>query len=127
MTIFVKIRQGFTAVLGDVLHGPETILAVTEKEFEAIAHKVEILTEDIAADLHMTKGHPLAVSPARRACNLVSPPATETAATGGAAPTPDAAPAAAGEVQAAAETKPEQAEPAKAETVPADGVDEVKA
>jgi hypothetical protein len=118
MTIFVKIRQGFTATLGAVLHGPETILAVTEKEFEAIAHKVEVLAADVAADLHLTKGYAMAVSPAQsaaRAFTPASPPATETAVTSGAAPTLEAATAAAEETQAAAETEPEQAEPAQTE------------
>ncbi|MDE8343966.1 MAG: hypothetical protein POG24_09115 [Acidocella sp.] len=99
MTIFAKIRLGFTIALGDILHEYNTIVAVTEAEFEGIAHKVEVIAEDVLADLHLAKGHALAVSPAVGA-----------AMAGGVAPTLVVAPvAAAAPVEPVAATETDHA------------------
>lgn len=64
MVRFSKIRQSFTALVGEVIHEAGVIIVLTEKEFEAVAHKVEELPRDLARALHLTKGHALAISPA---------------------------------------------------------------
>lgn len=63
MTVYAKIRAGFSATVGEITHEGGVIIAVTEAEFKAIAHKVEELSGDVARALHLTKGHALAVSP----------------------------------------------------------------
>lgn len=63
MVIYAKVRAGFSAAVGDVVHEGGVIIAVTEAEFKAIAHKVEELPADVARLLHLTKGHALAISP----------------------------------------------------------------
>nr|WP_295741523.1 hypothetical protein [uncultured Acidocella sp.] len=63
MVVFAKIRQAFTVVVGEVTHEAGVIVAVTEAEFDAIKHKVEVLERDVAMQLHLTTGHALAVSP----------------------------------------------------------------
>lgn len=64
MAIYAKVRAGFSAVVGEMVHEGGVMIAVTEAEFKAIAHKVEELPEEIARLLHLTKGHALAISPA---------------------------------------------------------------
>lgn len=117
MVVFAKIRQAFTAVVGEVTHEAGVIVAVTEGEAKAIAHKVEFLAEDLARELHLTKGHALAVSPtvaatAGAVLNVTASPAPAAdpapkapadTAPAAAAPVPagDAAPAPAGAQEAA--------------------------
>lgn len=91
MIRYAKIRQGFTALVGEVTHEAGVIIALTGKEFEAIAHKVEELPGDVARALHITKGHALAVSPAAavEAGGVGAVAETPVVST----PTPDAQPA----------------------------------
>lgn len=119
MVVFAKIRQAFTAVVGEVTHEAGVIVAVTEDEFKAIAHKVEELTADLAQELHLTKGHALAVSPAAVAASPVlsaMPPAAPTLQPTSAQPAdaPQAEPVPAGGVAPAPAAAQEAAEPAPA-------------
>lgn len=123
MVIFAKIRQAFTAVVGEVTHEAGVIVAVTEDEFKAIAHKVEVLGEDVAQELHLTRGHALAVSPAVTAAtgavlNRTATPAPEALVpstdpavpAGSAAPAPAAAQEAAEPVAAASDGAQDEAD-----------------
>ncbi len=108
MNIFAKIRAGFTLFLGEALHQEGVIVALTEAEFAAAEHKLEVLAEDVAQALHMTKGHALAISPALTVAAL-NTPLQQTVNAGGGAPDPVQAQAAAGAMPAAAEPTQEPA------------------
>ncbi|HQU04217.1 MAG TPA: hypothetical protein PLT25_05815 [Acidocella sp.] len=107
MNIFAKIRTSFSLVLGEIVHEGGVIVALTEAEFAAAEHKLELLEQDVAAMLHFSKGHALAISPALNASAALRPgltPATETVNAGGGAPGP-------AETQAAPEARSGAAEP----------------
>ncbi|UNC12864.1 hypothetical protein FE249_00785 [Acidiphilium multivorum] len=58
MTIFARVRDGFTVVLDGIVHEAGAVLRLAEGVFGLHAHKLEVIPEEVAAAL------PIANAPA---------------------------------------------------------------